>query len=68
MCAKRYSSDFVNEATGKHCNLPDTVITKDIPKFEGFSQSKVKDLYQCVEAQYMTDKKDIQRIEKAEKF
>lgn len=66
--AKRYSSDFVNEETSMFCNLPDRVIVKDISKNEGFSQSKVKDLYQFVESQYMTDRKDIQRIEKAEKF
>ena len=66
--AKRYSSVFVNESEAKHCNLPDNVIVRDISKNEGFSQSSVKDLYQFVESQYMTDKKDIQRIEKAEKF
>ena len=66
--AKRYSSDFVNEAAGKHCNLPDGVIVKDISKNEGFSQSNVKDLYTFVESQYMKDKKDIQKVEKISKF
>jgi hypothetical protein len=50
------------------CNLPDRVIVKDISKNEGFNQSNVKDLYQFVESQYMKDRKDIQKIEKIEKF
>jgi hypothetical protein len=66
--AKRYSSNFVNEESGMQCNLPDRVIVKDISKNEGFNQSNVKDLYQFVESQYMKDRKDIQKIEKIEKF
>lgn len=66
--AKRYSSSWVNEKSTMQCNLPDEVIVRDITKNDGFSQSPVKDLYQCVEAQFMKDKSELKRVEKVEKF